>query len=79
MKILDILDKFDKMKTRTFFIVAAVAFLVAVAIGVTFNFNIELLEINSETPFAIVLPVNAGNITFYNIDGEVVEFVNNPL
>lgn len=41
--------------------------------------NIELLEINSETPFAIVLPVNAGNITFYNIDGEVVEFVNNPL
>ena len=46
LKILDILDKFDKMKTRTFFIVAAVAFLVAVAIGVTFNFNIELLEIN---------------------------------
>ena len=41
--------------------------------------NIELLEINSETPFAIILPVNAGNITFYNIDGEVVEFVNNPL
>jgi len=46
LKILDILDKFDKMKTRTFFIVAAVAFLVAIAIGVTFNFNIELLEIN---------------------------------
>lgn len=45
MKILDILDKFDKMKTRTFFIVAAVVFLVAVAIGITFNFNIELLEI----------------------------------
>lgn len=46
MKILDILDKFDKMKTRTFFIVAAVTFLVAIAIGVTFNFNIELLEIS---------------------------------
>lgn len=46
VKILDLLDKLDKMKTRTFFMFAAIIFLVAVIIAVAFNFNIELLEIN---------------------------------
>ena len=46
MKILDILDKFDKMKTRTFFLTAGIVFLVAILVAITFNFNIEFLEIS---------------------------------
>ena len=46
LKILDILDKFDKMKTRTFFLTAGIVFLVAILVAITFNFNIEFLEIS---------------------------------
>ena len=41
--------------------------------------KVQVIELDSEHPFAIVLPINAGNITFYNIDGNVVEWSNNPL
>ena len=30
-------------------------------------------------PFAIVLPINAGNITFYDVNRNTVEYWNNPL
>ena len=36
--------------------------------------KIEIIEIDSEKPFAIVLPGNAGVITFYDVNGEVVEY-----
>ena len=36
--------------------------------------KIEVIEIDSEKPFAIVLPGNAGVITFYDVNGEVVEY-----
>ena len=29
--------------------------------------------------FAIVLPINAGNITFYDVNRNTVEYWNNPL
>ena len=41
--------------------------------------EVQVIELDSEKPFAIVLPRNAGNITFYDIDGNVVEWSNNPL
>ena len=41
--------------------------------------EVQVVEIDSEKPFALVLPVNAGNITFYDTKGNVVEWVNNPL
>ena len=36
--------------------------------------DIEVIEIDSEKPFAIVLLGNAGDITFYDVNGEVVEY-----
>ena len=36
--------------------------------------DIEVIEIDSEKPFALVLPGNAGDITFYDVNGEVVEY-----
>ena len=41
--------------------------------------GIEVIEIDSEKPFAIVLPVNAGTITFYDINGEIVEYCGQRL
>ena len=41
--------------------------------------GIEKIEIDSNKPFAIVLPVNAGNITFYDENGQVVDYCNQPL
>jgi len=39
----------------------------------------EVVDIDSEKPFAILLPVNAGSIFFYDVDGNIVETVKNPL
>ena len=41
--------------------------------------EVQVIELDSEKPFAIVLPINAGNITFYDIDGNIVAYSNNPL
>lgn len=41
--------------------------------------EVQVIDIDSDKPFALVLPKNAGNITFYDIDGNVVEYANNPL
>lgn len=41
--------------------------------------TIQLINIDSEKPFAIVLPVNAGSVTFYDANGNNVEYWNNPL
>ena len=36
--------------------------------------TVQAMRIDSGKPFAIVLPVNAGNIAFYDVDGNAVEF-----
>ena len=36
--------------------------------------SIQVIDIDSNKPFAIVLPVNAGDIAFYDVDGKTVEF-----
>ena len=41
--------------------------------------EVQVIDIDSDKPFAIVLPMNVGSITFYDIDGNVVEYANNPL
>lgn len=41
--------------------------------------EVQVIEIDSEKPFAIVLPMNAGNITFYNTEGNIVDFTTHPL
>ena len=40
---------------------------------------IQVIDIDSNKPFAIVLPINAGNITFYDVNRNTVEYWNNPL
>ena len=41
--------------------------------------TIQVLDIDSNKPFAIVLPINAGTITFYDVNGNTVEYWNNSL
>ena len=41
--------------------------------------SIQVIDIDCNKPFAIVLPVNAGNITFYDENGNTVEYWNHPL
>ena len=40
---------------------------------------IQVIDIDSDQPFAIVLPINAGSITFYDVNGNAVEYWNHPL
>lgn len=40
---------------------------------------IQVIDIDSDKPFAIVLPINVGAIHFYDVDGNIVEYLNNPL
>ena len=39
----------------------------------------QAIDIDSDQPFAIVLPINAGSITFYDVNGNAVEYWNRPL
>ena len=41
--------------------------------------TIQVVDIDRNKPFAIVLPINAGNITFYDVNRNTVEYWNNPL
>lgn len=41
--------------------------------------NVRVIDIDSGKPFAIVLPLNAENICFYNTNGTVVEYLRQPL
>lgn len=41
--------------------------------------DVRVIDIDSNKPFAIVLPVNAGDISFYDVNGAVVDYVNHPL
>jgi len=41
--------------------------------------SIQVIDIDSRKPFAIVLPVNAGNIAFYDVNGNAIEFWEHPL
>ena len=41
--------------------------------------GIEKIEIDSTKPFAIVLPVNAGNIIFYDENRQIVDYYTQPL
>ncbi len=41
--------------------------------------SIQVVDIDSSKPFSIVLPVNAGNITFYDVNENTVEFFEQPL
>lgn len=41
--------------------------------------DVHKFEIDSNKPFAIVLPLNTGNISFYDINGNIVEYHNQKL
>ena len=41
--------------------------------------NIQVIDIDSGKPFAIVLPINAGSICFYDTNGNVVEYLRRKL
>lgn len=41
--------------------------------------NIQVIDIEKDRPFAIVLPKNAGLISFYDADGNVVEYVSQSI
>ena len=36
--------------------------------------NIRVINIDPDKPFAIVLPLNEGNIYFYNLDGKLIDY-----
>ena len=40
---------------------------------------IQVIDIDSNKPFVIVLSINAGKITFYDVNRNTVEYRNNPL
>ena len=40
---------------------------------------VQVIDIENSKPFAIVLPLNAGNICFYDVNGNVVEYLRQPL
>ena len=40
---------------------------------------IQVIDIDSSKPFALVLPVQSGNVTFYDTAGNQVAFWNHPL
>lgn len=40
---------------------------------------VKVVDIDCNNPFAIVLPVNSGNITFYDEKGHTVDYYNHPL
>lgn len=41
--------------------------------------SVRVITIDNDKPFAIVLPLNAGNICFYDVNGNVVEYFSQPL
>ena len=41
--------------------------------------DILVIDIDSSKPFAIVLPLNAGSVGFYDTNGNLVDYVNQPL
>lgn len=41
--------------------------------------DVQVIDIDSSKPFAIVLPLNAGNICFYDTNGNIVEYLRQPL
>ncbi len=41
--------------------------------------SVRVIDIESNRPFAIVLPFNIGNICFYDVNGNVVEYLRQPL
>ena len=40
--------------------------------------GIHMVDVDSTKPFAIILPVNAGNLTFYDVNGISVEYCEYP-
>lgn len=41
--------------------------------------NIRVIDIDCSKPFAIVLPVNAGNLCFYDVNGNIVQCLDRSL
>ncbi len=41
--------------------------------------GIETRELKSGEPFVFILENNPGDVTFYDVDGNVVEYINQPL
>ena len=36
--------------------------------------SVQTIDVDSSSPFAIVLPTNAGNIAFYDVNGKTVKY-----
>ncbi|MGI6563652.1 MAG: hypothetical protein ACOX3Q_14030 [Clostridia bacterium] len=41
--------------------------------------EVQTIKIDSEKPFALILPANAGNVTIYDINGNIVESVQHKI
>ena len=39
----------------------------------------QVVDLDSSKPFAMVLPINAGTVTFYDVNGNPVEYWKHPL
>ena len=50
-----------------------------VRLEIDYGNDIRVIDIDSDKPFAIVLPLNAGNMCFYDANGNIVEYLRHPL
>ena len=51
----------------------------AVRVEIDNGNEVEILPLDSSKPFALVLPLNAGDVTFYTEQGQVVDYQRQPL
>lgn len=41
--------------------------------------GLQTIDIDSDKPFALVLPANAGDVTFYDVNGDIAEYYNQSM
>ena len=41
--------------------------------------GLQVIDIDSDKPFAVILPANAGNVTFYDINGNTVKCISRSM
>ena len=41
--------------------------------------SVQVTELDSDQPFAIILPVNAGTVTFFDVQGNEVDYYRHPV
>lgn len=48
-------------------------------VEVNYGSKVETIELDSNKPFTLILPQEAEEVTFYDVDGNIVEFYQHPV